>query len=459
MRCAAAIILIDSLAHASSKGHADFTDELADRLAATLLNEGREVRPFHRAQLDNTVSEKGRGPLAESGADLMERACVHSDHGPRQRAVSLGPCGPIYTPITVQAQACRKGSTASAEGRPRSAGAPGRRLRAGEAEREAHPLAQLCEPWRFPANLDGIASVAMSFRAALSAPTGPVRTISDVEDAMTALTLGVRKALTATRGPSRRDPDVENARELESTKNRRASAGRLTIQPFKSERPLLDRDKAVRRVLDDTGVWRTQRIAGNVAVAEGVMDVKASPSVVWNQLFDFPAYSKKVSPRCRADVYKGKSPSSVSTEPRRSPDWEFPYGLDLQFPYAAQQDTSGALFHARGTRQPAQFGVMFGSKVLPGVEMAMHCNMSYEPAKNSLTWGLDKTMKNSIGDFQGHWYVAPHPSGPARALVFYQLGLTVPRWLPKPVMNRLARTFVKDATFWVKTQSELAVRA
>lgn len=253
-------------------------------------------------------------------------------------------------------------------------------------------------------------------------------------------------------------PNADTSMELKTSKSHgvRGVAKTSKLQPFRRERPLIDSDKTVKMELAEKGVWRTQQIIGNVAKAQGVMDVQASPSVVWNQLFDFSSYPKKVPVACAAIVY---SPSS-SKDHTKAENFGFsksPLSLASMLPQLPFELPLGI---ASKVSFPPQFGgiqrmfVKFQSAVLPGVKVTAHCDLTYEPAKNSVTYQLDKGMRNHFDEIQGHWHVAPHPDGSSRARVFYEMALTIPGFLPRPVVNRLARSVVKDATSWVKEESE-----
>jgi hypothetical protein len=99
--------------------------------------------------------------------------------------------------------------------------------------------------------------------------------------------------------------------------------------------------------------------------------------------------------------------------------------------------------------------VKFQSPVLPGIKVTAYCDLTYEPSKNSVTWQLDREKTgNDFDNVQGHWHVAPHPDDSSKARVFYEMAGTVPRVIPPPLVKVVGRYVVKDATQWLKKESE-----
>eukprot|EP00746_Dinoflagellata_sp_MGD_P036966 gnl/MRDRNA2_/MRDRNA2_18879_c0_seq1.p1 gnl/MRDRNA2_/MRDRNA2_18879_c0~~gnl/MRDRNA2_/MRDRNA2_18879_c0_seq1.p1 ORF type:complete len:345 (-),score=68.08 gnl/MRDRNA2_/MRDRNA2_18879_c0_seq1:66-1100(-) len=237
----------------------------------------------------------------------------------------------------------------------------------------------------------------------------------------------------------------------------------LKLKPFVRQRPVIDMDKTVEQVLAEKGVWRSQQIIGSVAQAKGVMDVNSSPTVVWNQLFDFPSYPRKVPVACAADVYGHGTSNEHSSQLKFSQSpFSFISSLNLpqlsianvQFPHLPFPSSDLFQSIAPGLGGKQRILVKFQSAVVPGVKVTAHCELLYEPAKNSVTYQLDRNMKNHFDEVQGHWHVEPHPRDSSKTCVFYEMALTIPGFLPRPLVNHLARTVVKEATAWVKEESE-----
>jgi len=80
-----------------------------------------------------------------------------------------------------------------------------------------------------------------------------------------------------------------------------------------------------------------------------------------------------------------------------------------------------------------------------------HC---FNARSNSVTWSLDYDKTSDFDDVAGHWHVEDHPNKPGCSRVFYALDLKFKNALPKPIMNYLQKTALKQATAWVKKESE-----
>ena len=80
-----------------------------------------------------------------------------------------------------------------------------------------------------------------------------------------------------------------------------------------------------------------------------------------------------------------------------------------------------------------------------------HC---YSPNHDSVTWSLDYDKTSDFDDVSGHWHVEEHPKKPGHSRVFYACDLKFKNSLPGPIMNFLQKTALKQATGWVKKESE-----
>jgi len=160
--------------------------------------------------------------------------------------------------------------------------------------------------------------------------------------------------------------------------------------------------------------WFFSEVSGSVGTGKAVIDVDAPTEVVWRQLLDFSSYPKKVNMLSDCAVYKRK-----------------------------KEGKSERIF------------ARFVSPVLPGYKFIYHCDHTYEPAKQSITWTLDWDKKNDMDDVQGHWHVEPHPSNKDQSRVFYEVKLKAPRYLPRMVIDVLTKKAIQDATTWVRKFSEL----
>jgi hypothetical protein len=76
----------------------------------------------------------------------------------------------------------------------------------------------------------------------------------------------------------------------------------------------------------------------------------------------------------------------------------------------------------------------------------------FYPTKSSLTWQLDYDMTSDFDDVSGHWHVEPLSS--SRSRVFYSCDISMKGAVPGPIMNYISKAALKQATAWVKKESE-----
>lgn len=194
---------------------------------------------------------------------------------------------------------------------------------------------------------------------------------------------------------------------------------RSKLKPFSPGLPTdVHVDAAMKKLLASGKPWYFSKTSGNAGLGRAVMDIRASPHVIWKQLLDFHHYGKKVPGVRKCHIYKRER-------------------------YLASE----RLF------------VKFESPVVPGITFVFHCNILYEPLKNSMTWTLDFDKKNDLEDIQGHWHVSPiSDSGDAMSRVFYETQIMVPKWLPRFLTKLFTKKCVGDASSWIRKHSERAHR-
>jgi hypothetical protein len=71
-----------------------------------------------------------------------------------------------------------------------------------------------------------------------------------------------------------------------------------------------------------------------------------------------------------------------------------------------------------------------------------------------LTWTLDYSRSSDLDDSVGFWRVTPVEGAPDRAQVEYSVDIAISSWVPGFVRNLLVDDGLKQATSWVKVQSE-----
>ena len=73
---------------------------------------------------------------------------------------------------------------------------------------------------------------------------------------------------------------------------------------------------------------------------------------------------------------------------------------------------------------------------------------------DSVTWTLDYDKLSDFDDVAGHWHLEDHPTKPGCTRVFYACDIKFKRAVPGPVMKFLTKSALKQATSWVKRESE-----
>lgn len=145
-----------------------------------------------------------------------------------------------------------------------------------------------------------------------------------------------------------------------------------------------------------------------------VQDVQAPKNAVWNQILDLDHYVGKVSKlkECKNYLVKGQPDGSFKVKTK----------------------------------------MVVG--VMPGYKYEYYCDHSYHPEQDSVVWTLDYEKVSDFDDVAGHWHVEEHPKKPGCSRVFYACDIKFKAPLPGPVLNFLTKSALKQATSWVKRESE-----
>jgi hypothetical protein len=78
----------------------------------------------------------------------------------------------------------------------------------------------------------------------------------------------------------------------------------------------------------------------------------------------------------------------------------------------------------------------------------------YYSEHDSLTWKLDYEKSSDFDDVSGHWHVEDHPSKAGASRVFYACDIKLAGKVPTPIFNYISKAALKQATSWVKKESE-----
>jgi ribosome-associated toxin RatA of RatAB toxin-antitoxin module len=89
-----------------------------------------------------------------------------------------------------------------------------------------------------------------------------------------------------------------------------------------------------------------------------------------------------------------------------------------------------------------------------GVSIEYYIHHEVDVAGRWLTWTLDYSRSSDLDDSVGFWRVTPVEGAPDRAQVEYSVDIAISSWVPGFVRNLLVDDGLKQATSWVKVQSE-----
>lgn len=164
------------------------------------------------------------------------------------------------------------------------------------------------------------------------------------------------------------------------------------------EQALLDQGKSVMR--------QTEGEAGGRGLA--IFRVEASPDVTWAIINDFASYPKWIDEVKKCDVYK---------------------------------------------RDGGKIDVNFQISSFP-VSIEYYIHHEYDLAGRWGTWTLDYNRQSDLDDSVGFWRVNAVPGNPNQSVVEYSVDIKIKGWVPAFVRELLVDKGLKQATRWVKVQSE-----
>lgn len=182
----------------------------------------------------------------------------------------------------------------------------------------------------------------------------------------------------------------------------------LSFQLNKGDEAILDKGKSVMKQIPDEG----DSNSGGKAIC--VQDVNAPKSAVWNQILDL-------------DHYKGKAPKLKECKN-----------------YFVKRNNDGSY----------NIKTKMVISVMPGYGYECYYDHTYDPKKDSVTWSLDYDKCSDFDDVAGHWHVENHPKKQGCTRVFYACDIKFRSAVPGPVMSFLTKQALKQATSWVKRESE-----
>jgi len=186
--------------------------------------------------------------------------------------------------------------------------------------------------------------------------------------------------------------------------------GKLDLDLSSSDESKLMDEKAVMKHIESEG--------GQGGTAICVQDVNAPKQAVWNQILGFNSYKGKVNRVRECGNYEVKP-----------------------------------VDHENGSRRWNIKTKMVVS-VLPGYKYEYYCDHVYAPDCDSLSWSLDYDKLSDFDDVAGKWYLEDHPKKRDCTRVFYTCDIKLNGIVPKPIKDILTKKALRDATGWVKKESE-----
>lgn len=140
-----------------------------------------------------------------------------------------------------------------------------------------------------------------------------------------------------------------------------------------------------------------------------VFSVKAPSDIVWSVISDFAEYPKWISNLKSTQIYKTEGDFIYVA---------FTVGIPLLGNYT------------------------------------YYIKHTFPPKKNWLTWTLDYSRLSDLDDSVGFWRVDPDPINPNGCIVSYSVAIQITQSVPQFVRNLVEKQGLKQATQWVKEQSE-----
>mmetsp|Transcript_24846 Transcript_24846/g.28312 ORF Transcript_24846/g.28312 Transcript_24846/m.28312 type:complete len:277 (+) Transcript_24846:45-875(+) len=193
----------------------------------------------------------------------------------------------------------------------------------------------------------------------------------------------------------------------------RYKSGPFDLMLKDSDEEELTGGKAVMKQRQDVA---SDGVKGGSGGAICVQDIEAPKQAVWNQILRLDEYAKKVP-----KVIESKN-------------------------YEVKQDDRSCF--TLKTKQ--RLGI------LPGYSYENYYKHTYTPKDDSLTWHLDYNKKSDFYDVAGHWHLEDHPYKTGCTRVYYACDIEVKTHVPRPVLNFISSSALRQATAWVKKESELA---
>jgi hypothetical protein len=180
------------------------------------------------------------------------------------------------------------------------------------------------------------------------------------------------------------------------------------LKPYPRPPPALKLSDAEKATLDagKPVMRQTEGEAGGRGMA--IFKVNANPDIVWATIQDFPSYPKWIDEVKKCEIYK---------------------------------------------KDGGKIDVDFVVKSFP-VTIEYYIHHDYDLANRWGTWTLDYNRNSDLDDSVGFWRVNAVDGNPNQSIVEYSVDIAIKGWVPGFVRDILVDKGLKQATSWVKVQSE-----
>ncbi len=185
------------------------------------------------------------------------------------------------------------------------------------------------------------------------------------------------------------------------------------IPPYEGTPPAMDLDAEQRAQLD-----RGKAVMVQVQDARGggrgmsIQDVTATPETVWSRITSYSDYPKWVGPVSECANYE------------------------------VDGDHIKTRFLLKGL----------------GFRIEYFIDHVYRPDEGFMTWTLDYTRRSDLDDSVGYWFVEAHPTRDGWTRLYYSVDVRMKGRVPKIIQDIVTRQGLKEATGWVKRESEAVAR-
>lgn len=180
------------------------------------------------------------------------------------------------------------------------------------------------------------------------------------------------------------------------------------LKPYPRPPPPLKLSEKEQARLDEMKPVMRQNEGDGGGRGMAIFKVNASPDVTWAVINDFASYPKWIDEVKKAEVYK---------------------------------------------KDGGRIDVAFTIKSFP-VTIDYFIHHDYDMAGRWGTWTLDYSRESDLDDSVGFWRVSPVEGNPGQSIVEYSVDIKIKGWVPGFIREMLVDNGLKQATSWVKIQSE-----